>query len=971
MKRIRWKYSEEELALINTKYAKNRLYFALQLKYYETHLEFFTAKSQLSSKVVAKVASLLNVSANFTVSEKKSYVLYRKEIREYCDSKVIGKADEKRISDWLTVDVLPHEALTIEQLKEKVFTFLKSHKIDSYSEQSLERVVRSIKHRYEESIFNNIATHLDAETKAYLDGLLLVDDNASRFSKIKRWPGGLCLKTILSEAEKLKFIQSLSLPECITILPNKTLMKYYRNICTKYPSTIKLMPEARRYAFLSVFVLIRERQITDNLVELLIRLIKKFITAGKNKLQRELSTIVEIKRGCSQKTLLKMLAVTILGNENSIIKEAIYPVISKDRLEAIKEDGKDIQQTYEHLVHNRSRSSYVHHYRRMLAPVLEILNFNSNNERYQPIVEALDFIKAQLQSQTTFYSEVACIPIDGAVKKSHQDIVMNRSDKGERINRINYEMCVLSNLRSKLRVKEVWVKGAYHYRNPEEDLPQDFDDKREYYYNVLNKPLSAKRFIKKIQLALTKHLTMFNADIPKNSTVKLLKKPSGHIKLTPLKEQELPPQLESIKQEVFKRWPNTSLLDVLKETDIFVDFLSKFTASGPKVGLDEETLKTRLLLAIVGYGTNTGLKSMSAGNEDVTYQDLQHIKLRYFDPDNLRMAIRNVINQLFKIRMPEIWEQCTTAVASDSTHVKATDQNLMSQFHPRYRSSGVMIYWHVDTKSVCIYSQLKSCSSSEVSSMIEGVLRHCTDMDVEKNYVDTHGASEVGFAFSYMLDFELLPRFKNIHKQKLYVTHKDDASSYGNISSILSRHIKWDLIEKQYDQIVKYTTALKLGTAHSETIMKRFTRDNLQHPTYKALSELGKAIKTIFLCRYLSSAELRREIHEGLNVVERWNGINDFIFYGNARTLRSKKPEELEISMLCLHLLQISMVFINTLMLQQVLQESDWISKMTLEDKRAITPLLCEHINPYGVFVLDLKKRLAINDPFIPLQKVV
>jgi TnpA family transposase len=57
-----------------------------------------------------------------------------------------------------------------------------------------------------------------------------------------------------------------------------------------------------------------------------------------------------------------------------------------------------------------------------------------------------------------------------------------------------------------------------------------------------------------------------------------------------------------------------------------------------------------------------------------------------------------------------------------------------------------MIYWHVERRSVCIYSQLKSCSSSEVAAMIEGLLRHCTDTDIEANYVDTHGASVVGLA---------------------------------------------------------------------------------------------------------------------------------------------------------------------------------------------------------------------------------
>ena len=48
----------------------------------------------------------------------------------------------------------------------------------------------------------------------------------------------------------------------------------------------------------------------------------------------------------------------------------------------------------------------------------------------------------------------------------------------------------------------------------------------------------------------------------------------------------------------------------------------------------------------------------------------------------------------------------------------------MTEWHIRYGGRGVMIYWHVEEKSACIYSQLKRCSSSEVAAMIEGVLRH-------------------------------------------------------------------------------------------------------------------------------------------------------------------------------------------------------------------------------------------------------
>lgn len=246
--------------------------------------------------------------------------------------------------------------------------------------------------------------------------------------------------------------------------------------------------------------------------------------------------------------------------------------------------------------------------------------------------------------------------------------------------------------------------------------------------------------------------------------------------------------------------------------------------------------------------------------------------------------------------------------------------------------------------------------------MIEGVLRHCTDMSIEKNYVDSHGQSEVAFGMSHMLGFELLPRLKGIASQKLYRPLAGRPKDYANLQSVLTRPIRWDLIRRQYDEIVKYAAALRMGTANAEAILRRFTRSNPSHPTYRALAELGKAVKTIFLCRYLGSEALRCEINDGLNVVERWNGAQDFIYYGKRGEIATNRMEDQELSVLCLHLLQVSLVYINTLMIQRVLAEPRWLERMQDDDYRAMTPLVYNHITPYGFFDLDMDKRLPIED---------
>jgi TnpA family transposase len=456
-------------------------------------------------------------------------------------------------------------------------------------------------------------------------------------------------------------------------------------------------------------------------------------------------------------------------------------------------------------------------------------------------------------------------------------------------------------------------------------------------------------------------LEALDAGLARNPKVRVRENGKHRIVLSPLEAQAEPTQLRYLKNEIGRRWPMTSLLDVLKETDLRIDFTGAFKTLASREMMPRKQLQERLLLCLYGLGTNAGLKRMAASNRAVSYTDLLYVRRRFIDKAALREALRRVVNATLAARLIHIWGEGTTSCASDSKQFGAWDQNLMTEWHIRYGGRGVMIYWHVEKRSTCIYSQLKRCSSSEVAAMIEGVLRHCTDLEIQRNYVDTHGQSEVAFAFCYLLGFELMPRLKNIAAQRLNRPEAGAAGDYEELQPILTRPIDWRPVARQYDEMIKYATALRLGTANPEDILRRFTRNNLQHPTYQALEELGRAVKTRFLCRYLHEEGLRREIHEGLNVVESWNSANGFIFYGKGAELATNCYDDQETALLALHLLQASLVYVNTLMLQQVLEEPDWLGRMREEDLRALSPLIYHHVNPYGTFELDMAKRLPID----------
>ena len=179
-------------------------------------------------------------------------------------------------------------------------------------------------------------------------------------------------------------------------------------------------------------------------------------------------------------------------------------------------------------------------------------------------------------------------------------------------------------------------------------------------------------------------------------------------------------------------------------------------------------------------------------------------------------------------------------------------------------------------------------------------------------------------------------------------------------SSLAAYAINWEQIANDYNEAVKHAVALKLGIVEADVMVKRFSNDNYEHPVYKVFTEVGKAKKTIFLCNYIQSEELRIEIHEALNIVERVNSIMSFICYGKLGEISTNFRIDQELAIACLHLLQVAMGYINTILHQDILSTPEWEGVLTKEDHRALNILFHGNINPYGLFPLNLDTRLGV-----------
>ena len=121
---------------------------------------------------------------------------------------------------------------------------------------------------------------------------------------------------------------------------------------------------------------------------------------------------------------------------------------------------------------------------------------------------------------------------------------------------------------------------------------------------------------------------------------------------------------------------------------------------------------------------------------------------------------------------------------------------------------------------------------------------------------------------------------------------------------------------------VKYAAAMQHGTAVSRVHPAPLLpgRRDASRPTRRS-AELGNGpSRPIFLCRYLRLERFRREIHQGLNVVENWNSANGFVFFGKGGEIATNRVSDQETSALALHLVQASLVYVNTRMVQSVLE---------------------------------------------------
>lgn len=119
----------------------------------------------------------------------------------------------------------------------------------------------------------------------------------------------------------------------------------------------------------------------------------------------------------------------------------------------------------------------------------------------------------------------------------------------------------------------------------------------------------------------------------------------------------------------------------------------------------------------------------------------------------------------------------------------------------------------------------------------------------------------------------------------------------------------------------------------------------------KALTQLGRIVKTIFILKYLSDEKLRRKVQKQLNRGEQRHGLAKWLFFSNHGEFRTGDYEEIMNKASCLSILSNAALIWNTIEIGKIIDQLKLGgAEINDENIAGISPLLFRHIIPNGTY---------------------
>jgi TnpA family transposase len=828
------------------------------------------------------------------------------------------------------------------------------------STDKLERIGTAGRAVARKRVQTSLLEGLTPERLETFEQLLMVDPaiRQTRFAWLRALPEAPSEKNLLALIERLIFVRSFGLDpqRRARIHPDRWAQLVREGAVT--PSWLADDFNAgRRHTLIAAQMIELTSKLTDAAITMFCRLLARLFTKSKARQdQRHLDARKETGR------LLRMFGDTLrVLAETNETGEDTFKVLDReigwDRLVLARADVEALATTAEAdpLLGAAERYSWV---RRYAPALLDAFTFRSARTQDPPLT-AIDLLRQLNRDDRRGLP--AKVPLGHLTQKVRKLIAANG-----KLDRRLWEIATLAVLRERLRSGNVWVEGGRAFRPLEAQLMPGpaFAARKEAGDLRLGVPHGADAWIaeKEQELDFKLKRVSHQARTGKLAGVRM---ENGILIISKQRTKVPKAKVEAAKWLILDRMPQIDITDLLAEVNTWTGFAQWFTHL--RTG-DTVRLTPALLAAILGDATNLGAKRMADASAGISERQITWARLFHIRPETYKAALATIINAHLAHPFAKLWGNGTTS-SSDGQFFRSAGRGAKrGDVNAHYSGDpGSKFYTWVSDQHGHFHILPMGATEDEAVYVLDGLYGHETRIEIDEHYVDTGSASDHVFSLFAIGGKRLAPRLRDLKDGRLHAFK--DADVYPTIKHHIGDRIDAAAIREGWDEALRVGVSIEDRIVVPSTVLKKLAALPKTNVLSRALREIGRIERTLFMIEWYSSPELRDRCRAGLNKGEAGNKLTRAVFFHERGEIRDGSFESQAFRASGLNLVVSAIVLWNTVYLSRVV-ESLRAEGHDLPDDviRHVSPQIWEHINLTGIY--DWMREPQPEGIFRPLRTV-
>jgi TnpA family transposase len=535
------------------------------------------------------------------------------------------------------------------------------------------------------------------------------------------------------------------------------------------------------------------------------------------------------------------------------------------------------------------------------------------------------------------------------------------------VDRRYFEICLFTQVVNELKSGDLCIPGSEEYGDYRAQLVtwEEYDRDVAGYAEQAGIPADPSAFVAALKARLVKTADAIDQAFPKNEHVEIV---AGEPVVKRLRARDGGDGTAFLERLLKARMVPAGVLEALADTEHWLGWTRHFgPLSGFEAKLDRP--RERYLATVFCYGCGLGPSQAARSLKGLDRRHVAFANQRHITEETLDDAITGVIDAYARVGLHRHWGTGDTASA-DGMKWDVHPESLKSSYHIRYGGYGGIGYYLVSDTYIALFSRFLACGAYEGHAILDFVAENRSLLQPSTVHSDTHGQSAPIFALAHLLGIELMPRIRSW--QDLHLFRPDADARYKHIDGLFTAAIDWPQIEAHVPDMLRVVLSVRAGRLLPSAILRRLATYSRKNRLYFAFRELGRAIRTDFLLRYLGSVELRRAIGAATNKSELFNRYAQWVAFGSSGLATAATRDEQRKMVKYNHLVANLLIFHTVVGMTRALDSlvaDGHGAAVTPETLAGTSPYLNEHLNRFGSYELDLSKPPAPLPFELPPQR--